>query len=61
MPRLMSITNNIISVTNPLNLAVRAQGVESVSIMGNQIDGGRIQVRATGFGIGLYGFNWLDS
>jgi Pectate lyase superfamily protein len=50
VPRLVSITNNIISVTNPLNLAVRAQGVESVSIMGNQIDGGGIQVRATAFG-----------
>ena len=51
-PSLVSITNNIISVSSSaLNkLAVIAEGAESVTIMGNQIDGGGIQVRATAFG-----------
>jgi hypothetical protein len=50
VPSLVSITNNTISVSDTRCLAVLAQGAESVSIMGNQIDGGRIQVRAGAFG-----------
>jgi hypothetical protein len=50
VPSLVSIANNTIGVSNSLSLAVIAQGAESVTIMGNQIDGGAIQVRATAFG-----------
>jgi hypothetical protein len=54
VPSLVSITNNSISVSDPRRLAVLAQGAESVSIMGNQIDGGGIQVRATAFGSAVF-------
>jgi hypothetical protein len=50
VPSLVSIANNTIGVSDSRSLAVLAQGADSVSIMGNQIDGGAIQVRATAFG-----------
>jgi polygalacturonase len=54
VPSLVSIANNTIGVSDPRCLAVIAQGAESVSIMGNQIDGGGIQVRATAFGSNVF-------
>jgi hypothetical protein len=50
VPSLVSIANNTIGVIDSRCLAVLAQGADSVSIIGNQIDGGAIQVRATAFG-----------
>jgi polygalacturonase len=54
VPSLVSIMNNTISVSDPRCLAAIAQGADSVSIMGNQIDGGGIQVRATAFGSAVF-------
>jgi hypothetical protein len=53
-PSLVSIANNTISVSDPRCFSVRAQGAESVSIMGNQIDGGVIRVRATALGSAVF-------
>jgi hypothetical protein len=53
-PSLVSIANNTIAVSDPRCFSVRAQGAESVSIMGNQIDGGLIQIRATAFGSAVF-------
>jgi hypothetical protein len=54
VPSLVSITNNTIGVSDPRGLSVIAHGADSVSIMGNQIDGGMIQVRATAFGSAIF-------
>jgi hypothetical protein len=54
VPSLVSIANNTIGVSDSFSLAVIAQGAESVAIMGNQIDGGAIQVRATAFGSAVF-------
>jgi hypothetical protein len=53
-PSLVSIANNTIAVSDPRCFSVRAQGAESVSIMGNQIDGGMIQVRTTVLGSAVF-------
>jgi Pectate lyase superfamily protein len=54
VPSLVSIANNTIGVSDPRCLSIIAQGADSVSIMGNQIDGGMIQVRATAFGSAVF-------
>jgi hypothetical protein len=54
VPFFVSIANNTIGVSDPRCLSVIAQGADSVIIMGNQIDGGMIQLRATAFGSAVF-------